>query len=717
MSSIHLKHAKLWQTNEFNAEWIHNGVEYCRRDPDGKRDFEEALIAKFGPGEARRKLLLYAEPPRRRVSRSPPADGVWLAQAAVRVSTEALTAYTEHVNIHELVVPPRTKPPIKRRRGEGSISWLSRRHEAHLAGHKVPEMDWATSRALAISEYDRVRDTWEVWHTSPERFFDEIHQRGKTTILSPETLANPDKDWVRWHKFDDALRGRVYSLTLSHMVWLHASELLEDLFNMGLRTSSQIERAYKQDRHLMLRLIACYAKMQGLSLHLWSNMTQVISASENIAPCLIRRRTRTTGKPVILLDKSPAGEAAHELLNDLERFIVEIIVKDVKLPFTLCDVLLKELALDPHAADRFDSGAFHIFGELAIVYEFLSQMEQSTFGQGLMACSHALEGTEDDLWAVLCPVNRPEVTKPLSTHPAWGRLYGAVVVVRAEWRLTCWRLNMQGLQGPNGLPARIERRDYLAGAQFDEVWRMFDLVLWVRSQEHTQPGQHRALVRHFGLYDVEDPARPTCTGVLLREMVEQVRYLELQARHAAAAARPKAPHSVAVSLPQSAAQSGHAYLAKTGAAPKEKVKTRKVGVSETVSSPAEDSEEDTEDRLPEFLPPGYKVGKKTLKVFHRILEDDRTVPGEEENSSGLKKGQIRWDVFEKAMRRIGFGVCQTAGSSVRFDPPAKSARSITFHRPHPDSLLTPHLIKWIGARLNRNYGWTNSTFSQGADTD
>ncbi|KAJ7257993.1 hypothetical protein C8J57DRAFT_1516323 [Mycena rebaudengoi] len=359
MSSIHLKHAKLWQTNEFNAEWIHNGAEYCRRDPDGKRDFEEALDLKR-PGE--NCYFMRKHPGAEYLGPRP--------QTVSGVSHEALTAYTEHMNIHELVVPPRTKPAIKRMRGEGSISWLSRKHAAHLAGHKAPEMNWATSRALAISEFDRVRDTWEVWHTSPEQ--------------------NPDKDWVRWHKFDDALRGRVYSLTLSHMVWLHASELLDDLFDMGLRTSSQIERAYKQDRHLMLRLIACYAKMQGPALHLWSNMTQVISASENIAPCLIRRRTRITGKSEILLDKSPAGEAAHELLNDLEHFMVHI-VKDVRLPFTLCDVLLKELALDPHAADRFDSGAFHIFGELAIVYGFLSQMEQSTFGQGLMASSCALE--------------------------------------------------------------------------------------------------------------------------------------------------------------------------------------------------------------------------------------------------------------------------------------------------------------------------------------
>lgn len=44
--------------------------------------------------------------------------------------------------------------------------------------------------------------------------FDEILQRGKTTILSPQVLANPDADYVRLHKFDDGFRVRAYSLTV-----------------------------------------------------------------------------------------------------------------------------------------------------------------------------------------------------------------------------------------------------------------------------------------------------------------------------------------------------------------------------------------------------------------------------------------------------------------------------------------------------------------------
>jgi hypothetical protein len=68
-------------------------------------------------------------------------------------------------------------------------------------------------------------------------------------------------------------------------------------------------------------------------------------------------------------------------------------------------------------------------------------------------------------------------------------------------------------------------------------------------------------------------------------------------------------------------------------------------------------------------------------------------------------------MHSQAMGKIDFAVVQAAGSSVRFDPPAKTARPISFHRvsfeshiplyctltsiqPHPDSTLTPPQCKW-----------------------
>ncbi|KAJ7731623.1 hypothetical protein B0H16DRAFT_1696640 [Mycena metata] len=612
----------------------------------------------------------------RRIIGKPPKEGLWWAQAAfdlgksmgfllVRVNEEALHLFTDYVNAKDLAAPPRVLPAIKRKRGEGSVAWLSRRHgshdffivptfldpviriEAHLNGHKMPEMDWAIGRAIAVSEYDSVRDTWEAWHASPDAFFDEIALRGKTTILSPQILENPNKDFVRLHKLDDAFRGRVYSLTLSHMVWLHASELFEDLFKMGLTTSAQIERAYKKDRHLMLRLIACFAKMEGLALHLWSNMKQVISASPNVAPCFVRQRSYK-GTPMISLDPSAAGKAAQRRLNELERHVVGIIIKDTRFPFPLCDLWIKALAADPHAADQFDGRTFEVISEVAIVHEFVMQMELSTFGKGLMACANALKGTEDDFWAAMCPFKPPKTLTETNHTSGWGLAYSAMHAVSDTWRDIAWRLNMQGVQGPNGLLARIERKDYLSPEMFDEMWYTYDLVLWVRSEPYTLEKWHRELARHFGLYEATDPARPTCTRRLLREHFNRVSEAQVQETARRQTAEKILSSSInIVPVSQTVAQSGHSYLAETASVTNEKTETRKAGRAETLPAPTDTlNEDDVEDRdVPEFLPSGYKLGKKVLKVFHRILDDDDETS--DENNPSLTKGQIRWDVFEK----------------------------------------------------------------------
>jgi len=150
--------------------------------------------------------------------------------------------------------------------------------------------------------------------------------------------------------------------------------------------------------------------------------------------------------------------------------------------------------------------------------------------------------------------------------------------------------------------------------------------------------------------------------------------------------------------------------------PKIKQKTRGTTVVDNESQePEVQTETDHEglENFPDVLPAHFKLGKRLLKVFHRVLEDNKEQPGE----NAPKKGQLRWGEFERAMKRIGFDVVQTAGSSVRFDPPARTARPITFHRPHPDSLMGPHMIKWLGARLKRCYGWTTATFAQGTQEE
>lgn len=251
------------------------------------------------------------------------------------------------------------------------------------------------------------------------------------------------------------------------------------------------------------------------------------------------------------------------------------------------------------------------------VNEFLMQMEMSTFGKGLITCTRTLNGTEDDLWALMCPLTRPKVLERASCDSPWGPLYNTMVAVRDTWREIAWTLNMQGVQGPNGLLARIERQEYLPPAMFDDMWANYDLELWEESKPRAEVGRHRALARHFGLYDPTDRTRPTCTRRLLREDLERARDLSAQARQRSAAeAKVKAQKAdpVIVTPSQTAAQSGRAYVAEAGLAPKEKLKTRKNNDVEPFLAPTESSDENKYDDMPEFLPSGYKLGKKVLKV-------------------------------------------------------------------------------------------------------
>ena len=82
------------------------------------------------------------------------------------------------------------------------------------------------------------------------------------------------------------------------------------------------------------------------------------------------------------------------------------------------------------------------------------------------------------------------------------------------------------------------------------------------------------------------------------------------------------------------------------------------------------------------------------------------------------------------MTRIGFQRKEGAGSSVRFDPDEDiGGNSISFHRcvqvyrchcsasltivrPHPNAILTPAIIRRVGYRLRRRFGWTAANFVQ-----
>lgn len=161
------------------------------------------------------------------------------------------------------------------------------------------------------------------------------------------------------------------------------------------------------------------------------------------------------------------------------------------------------------------------------------------------------------------------------------------------------------------------------------------------------------------------------------------------------------------------AQSGHSYLKELGGDQKSKIKTRadhasifsnqteeqKGGLFSKIKSAIGGKTEEKNAKYTWFS----RLSKKATDSMHQIL---RT--GED---AGKQPSPMKWDTFVKLMREMGFQYDpSTAGSSVRFDPPNPKDRSITVHKPHPDSTLTPIMLIKIGKRLKRRYGWNEEDF-------
>ncbi|KAI6040310.1 hypothetical protein EDC04DRAFT_2894291 [Pisolithus marmoratus] len=171
-------------------------------------------------------------------------------------------------------------------------------------------------------------------------------------------------------------------------------------------------------------------------------------------------------------------------------------------------------------------------------------------------------------------------------------------------------------------------------------------------------------------------------------------------------------HASTTSLPiePTTAKSGRAYLQELGM-PKEKVKSRpdhaslfsdnKGFLSNLSGDKAKEKTQPKESNSNVNTSTWFsRLRKKTAGYMQQLLR-----PGEE------KQGGLKWESFLKVMREMGFSYDpSTAGSSVRFDPPNKRDRSITFHKPHPDPTLHHHKLREFGKRLKEYYGWSEEGF-------
>jgi hypothetical protein len=99
--------------------------------------------------------------------------------------------------------------------------------------------------------------------------------------------------------------------------------------------------------------------------------------------------------------------------------------------------------------------------------------------------------------------------------------------------------------------------------------------------------------------------------------------------------------------------------------------------------------------------------KKTRTILRQMFLDD---PDNE-----VKYEDVPWDRFVLAMDQIGFVKRHKGGSAVLFEPNSKckwypSGGKAVFHRPHPDPTLTPLILKFMGKRMHKRFGWSAETF-------
>ncbi|KAK5683135.1 hypothetical protein LTS10_004666 [Elasticomyces elasticus] len=78
-------------------------------------------------------------------------------------------------------------------------------------------------------------------------------------------------------------------------------------------------------------------------------------------------------------------------------------------------------------------------------------------------------------------------------------------------------------------------------------------------------------------------------------------------------------------------------------------------------------------------------------------------------SASRESSFVKFEAFVGALVGGGCTVQQHSGSAVTF---RLGNRSVVVHRPHPDSKISPIMLKAIGKRIVRHFGWDGTTFTE-----
>ncbi|KZV62137.1 hypothetical protein PENSPDRAFT_758923 [Peniophora sp. CONT] len=754
--SIHARHAENWGLpSPWAAEWMFNIFKHCST-PEGNAAYRAWMRNEYGEEDGNDRMRKCKEPgPPRRISELSKEERM-LFRAAMDLSSVTgihcypleLGLYHEFCNATRTALPPQKKDAISRRKGETAEDWLFRRNEGIVQGRRVPEMDWQLCRAIAISELDRVRDDYAAMRADIQLFTDRILTRRESIIPSPEVVKigenAPDYLWIRTS--EDAWRAITNLQHLAHSAWSQAASLFEDLAEQGITTPRSLERAYKKDVDLVWRLLRTFTAVVELDRQMNGHVDQTVTWSEYYRPWFKRYRSQD-GRSHIEVDKDAVK--ARPPADELDEAVLKCCINGPNdSPMILFWTQLK-LATKRDAkgvGQRFSAAAYEMLGDYSVVQEFFVNVYDSPWGRTFHAhASSVLSASSNAQILSRLSFMQLGAESPTPVRPRYK--YGRASSVSDD-QCDRWIDARQGdaiYFGPEFGDGSFTLTNFWTKnpALFDPLLLRIDTKLWGLAHKLDRPGQAGAVARLYGLLDPKDPNRLTFAKRREKKLLEQS---PPQTTPAPAASLYESSIPIAIpGVKDEAAVSGHQYTAEAESegAVKSKKKKKKKGkttgnepdadasvdgitsslektrvVQETAPPAAEQQPQTVNlDDVPNTLPSKFVLPRKMAKIIHRLLDGRYDDDFDKQDADAPAKGEVRWQDFEKVMRRIGFQVVQTAGSSVRFDPPAKTARPISFHRPHPDAVIPPIMAKWYGARLSRVYGWTMSTFEIKAGVD
>ncbi|KIY64643.1 hypothetical protein CYLTODRAFT_445853 [Cylindrobasidium torrendii FP15055 ss-10] len=689
------------------------------------------LYLRHPPADVQQIQRLMAQKPRKQTGSYTGNAKLWnWAGYELGICDEAMKQYHQFTAANNLVMPPRELPAVTRNRNEPIQDYLSRMHQSLLEGRKTADIRWTELRHLATSQYDLLRETYDRWHTDLTFYNEVLRDRATTTVGASHLRSlerQPDgKLGVEIQLRSDAYRSTMYLMHLGHAFWRTAATLFDELIAQNLVSSSAIERAYTNDPRLKWRLVSMIVMARLFQQKYADKISTIISYQPAFRPFIKRFRTEDG---LLHLEMNLDYIATHRFKGDtVDELMVAMCTRPAGGFYTILDDLNKILRKNDSEKNKFDQNCWDELGNLSNTYELTTEFVQSDFGQRLMARSnHTLTVAEEKiLKEEICFMNPNKIQRENASPTGlvaqdFGHGRQLVYDMINTWFLEVYddvltpyeflqASALHDLYGNTREPfaGKSEREKHAMMIQpFDEMWNLADKELWKKAKKLDPPGRPGLVAKTFGLVDPYSSDRRSYMEIFQAELKAEQERLKnpvVAPQTQAVKAEYQTPFPVA-NPADKAGQSGHSVVA--GKDVKQKVKTRaEEGSHVPVESSAPVNEEDYEG-TDEYMPMKYRLPRKVWKIFDRLLEDENP-----SLSTSQKKGQIRWAEFEHAMKRVGFEVIQTMGSSVRFVPPASSERAISFHRPHPDSIMTPPMIKIVGARLRRRYGWTPSSFER-----